>query len=353
MKKFSVRRLLNRQNIDFGRGTVADLAEKTGIHPNTAGKYFNGIDLQAVHLDVLTRICDYLVKEFEVDVPLPGALFYDDSVWNVLKDLDVTFFMGANRFSGESPEHEGRISRHDHRAQSLLAAHLAGLNAFRTDANEEFVSYLHHGEKDEVLPNEEDKTSAENLYRRYFAPDRKLKGTIIVASQKANLITELFVADCYDAAAFTPTGEPKVPFYLVPRDTDGQFISCFGGANPPNVIERSHAPGIHYPRGKLWNNSIEWIEEHQDAGVVLLRHFPAADVLDVAIFGFSGIGTYLVAKDFVDNGDAYWGFHEGGSGPQIGLYLCEIALADLTVRKRTRIPTKVKKETVEDVALTS
>ena len=340
MKKFSVRRLLNRQGQTVARGSVSDMAEKTSIHMNTAGKYFNGIDLHAVHLDVLTKICDYLQHDLKIKVPLPGSLFYDDTLWDALKDLDVTFFMGANWFEGESPEHEGRISRHDHRAQSLLAAHLAGLKFGSKDAkdpHEEFVRYLHHYGVDAVPPSEEDEKHAEELYKTYFSADRKLKTNIIIASQKSNLITELFVAECFDEDPFTLPVEPKIPFFLVPRETDGRFRSCFGGAEPPAIIERAHAPGIHYRLNGSWSHSTEWYEDTQDAGVVLIRHIAAADVLDVAIIGFSGLGTYLVARDIINRGEEYWHFQSDSGEQQLGLFLCEIALSDNTVRKVTPI----------------
>jgi hypothetical protein len=337
MKKFSVRRLLNRHGKSVGRGAITKMHEKTDIHMNTAAKYFNGIDLQAVHLDVLTQICDYLQQEIGIDVPLPGSLFYEDTLWDALRDLDVTFFIGANWFEGESLDHDGRISRYDHRAQSLLAAHLAGLNPAKTDFQEEFVPYLHHYKPDDIPPSPEDSARSRKLYELYFAGDRKLKANIIIGSQKSNLVTELFVADCFGEQPFVLPGEPKVPFFLVPRESDSRFTSCFGGAEPPGMIERGHAPGIHYRENGAWSHSIEWFTDTQDAGVVLIRHKPATDVLDVAIFGFSALGTYLVAKHFVERGDLFWNSQHKPADQQIGLYLCEIALADHSVRKITPI----------------
>lgn len=338
MIKFSIRRLLNRHGHAVERGMIADIADKTRIHINTAMKYFNGIELQAVHLDVLTKICDYL-RERGIEAELPASLFYNDTLWDGLKDLQITFFVGANRFEGEDPAYEGRVARHDHQAQTLLATRLAQLRpAVGAETNEEFVEYDHISERGSDPPSKESEDKATALYARYFSSNRKLKGTISVASQKSNLVSELFVADTFREEPFKKSDDPKVPFFLVAREDDLPFRSCFGGKEPPAAIARAHAPGIHFRMDGSWGHSIEWYEDTQDAGAILIRHRPVADVIDVAIFGFSAKGTCIVAKHFIEGHEEITKFWDEpidpkAQHPRIGLFLCEIALADETVRQ--------------------
>ena len=255
-KRFSIRRLLQREGHDIPRGIISNMSKYMGIHANTMGKYFSGNDLQSVSLEHLTKILDYLKTVKGIATNLPEGLLYDDSMWEVWRDLRTTFFLGFHTTEEAGNVFERWISPNDHHAQSSLAAHLSQQQQHANLISEMFVEFDRGSDVDSQQAIE---CEMQRTFEEFF-PDlsavlyphegskwhRALTANCLIGSQKVNGLLNYFVASLYGHPnPLRVSDTPTIPFFMVPRPTDHKFISCFGGKEIPSFLPRTDpAPGM-------------------------------------------------------------------------------------------------------------
>ena len=339
------------------------------------GRYFTGNGLQSISLENLAKISAHLRSRFDHDVDLPEGLLYDDSLWPTLGDLRTWIFVGYHTTGEEKGYTEAWISPRDHKAQLLLTSKLERLHPKNHNlVDEQLVEFARGADsaKAERCAKEARRVFVEKFsdLASLLYPDDKevkralklekriLRANIIIGSQKVNYLLNLFVASLYghEEPFSQSKTQPCIPFFLLARDTDSDIKSCFGSNVKPDFIPRvDPEPGIYYydAARDSWDNYVSWRSNKQDAGMVIVRHNTEDDVLDLALFGFTGAGTLLLSQYIIDNGDMFWDLDDVPSrngkprkSERLGAWVCRIPL-DETLQQS--MPPVVNTDMVEKI----
>jgi hypothetical protein len=138
------------------------------------------------------------------------------------------------------------------------------------------------------------KHETEEVYDKFLqlSADR---ACVSVGSVKCNGLTELLVAETFDASPFAAEDDVasaqkrSCPFFFRFRDNDLQPPSCHGGLRLARR-QRATKPGIYYETaGGKWEHCP--IDPRHDAALVLYVHHLRAQRLEIAMAGFTGRAT--------------------------------------------------------------
>ncbi|MCH6552236.1 MAG: PDZ domain-containing protein, partial [Planctomycetes bacterium] len=176
-----------------------------------------------------------------------------------------------------------------------------------------------------------DPAAAGGIFKRMRAPQAK-GSAILIGSQLAHALTELFVADLFKCKAFAPM-PGKVPFYLRFGDK-APVTSCFGGTKAPPGYKASAGPGIYY---RAWSPTAEkdvWVacpstRGREDAGVVIVRRDSGEARTEMAVFGFSGQATAALGDIIRHKPDEFWDFSDNPRrGLEVRVYICTFEMTE-------------------------
>ncbi len=334
-----LKRICERHGLDaFGK--ISRIAREAGLSRRLVEALYEN-KRRIISIDHIERVCDWL-RRHHVDEDLPGALFgYRPS--HLLSALAeprlVRFYLGEYR-QRDTPTRW--VSRADAEVAAVFTELLSG-SASRAAAagdarpdpgdipfptNVEFRNsyvpshFAAFGATD--VEACDDTTVAEHRFAE-MRDVRHPRTNILIGSQRANHLVELFVADFFDCTPFEAGLE--APLYLY-RPSDDGIASCFGGAAPP-AGAGSPEPGIHYRVTKdRWACS-PVRPTGEDAGIVMVRRDPGTGQTEIAVFGYSGRATRALGDIIRSDPDAFWKDHEPLPGGLEGrVYVCELALRE-------------------------
>ena len=236
----------------------------------------------------------------------------------------------------ESPTRTSRwIAQHDAVVMAKVVQFLSSPHGFeehRLPINIEYVPYrFTQGKldlKEEHL--KQDLRHATEILKKLRAATRRTS-SIMIGSQRVNHVVELMIADVFGCEPFRPPRKEnvRIPFYLVYRKGDRAMPSCFGGRKPPPGQKTTGVPGIHYMTTDGWA-VCPWKHGEQDAGIVLIVRDPSVGALEMAVFGFSGLGTEAIGDQLLMKPELFWSDHAKINGKQVGVYVCRFGFAPLT-----------------------
>jgi hypothetical protein len=186
--------------------------------------------------------------------------------------------------------------------------------------------------QDAMEPEPTDLVEEIDTAKRMFSdmrPPHRHRSTILLGSQRVNHLVELFVADTFRCTPFhqLKRGRPKVPFYLVYREDDRAVPSCFGGPQHPPSCAKPSGPGIYFDSPDGWI-ACPWIENEQDAGVIIVVRDLGTEALEMAVFGFSGQGTEAVGEELFKHPNRFWPPGIEVDGNQVGVYICRFSFTE-------------------------
>ncbi|MCP3918116.1 MAG: helix-turn-helix transcriptional regulator [bacterium] len=302
-----LRNILQEHDLDK-HGVVSRIASDLGVHRHTiAGLYHNSA--KQLRLELLGAICTWLEAKGVPARDLPSRLLGPPELWEFfIRSSSVRVFLG---------EYQVRVSEsHDRRWLSCNDAEL--LKTFVHSVTKqgrgqpvdlEFVpcQLLPMATDDtHSIEAEEGHQSSRAIYDELCAEEGMV--SILVGSQRINLLVEQMVAQCFGAIPFVPSKENAgPPIYLAYRENDRIYSSCFGGHTVPLGLKGALRPGLYYRGG-----GGEWLsapfDSTHDAGVILTSHFPDKDSLRIALFGYSGRATRALGEYFMDmdNAREFW-----------------------------------------------
>jgi hypothetical protein len=186
--------------------------------------------------------------------------------------------------------------------------------------------------------------SAKNV-RRIFRAMREYQSpvtNILIGSQRANPLVELFVADLFGCEPFADA-RGRLPFYLYGQRSPSWLVpSCFGGTDLPADCPDGGPHGIYYRvNGQRWELCPS-IPNEADAGVVIVRRVPGRDQTELVVFGFSSVATRAMGEFFRRDPDQFWGsLQRLKGGVEARVYVCRIPMRVAAVDAR---PQPVLKE---------
>lgn len=328
-------------------GTIKAIVERTGLDRHQVAALLKN-EVKYIPLHALSRICDYLIETGRVAADqLPGALFAvePEHFWEMLARRKVLDLVVGVRRTGKDFTYDGAsIVASDAVLMGALlngVTTLGGTSSHRsterpppgmTDGELE----LNHRPHPERLcqkmawsPGQSDDehvmARAREVYLEYV-DSRDDKALVCVGSTKSNPVVELILAETFGANPFESQDDvaaPKrrqCPIFMRYRDNDPHPASCWGGVTLSRGKDVS-LPGIYYElKDGSWD-MVPWTPQGADAAFVFYVYRESQGRLDMALGGFSGRATRLLAQLLISSGERFWPAIYKGQGLQIGAFI--------------------------------
>jgi len=343
--EWRLKQLLEKHHL-YRHGVETQIAKDCGLHRHTIGKFLRN-QVQNPRIEVLEKICSWLIEKGVPADNLPGALFgvRSSELWRAIGQSEkISIFLGEYHLRGKMttvPQASPPVSmsRHDSVVSSKIIHFLfseTGLRDIRPVVKVLYVPFSYTpGQYDEDVGGlQEDKERARRIFKRMRENSRNETSTILIGSQRVNYLVEYMVADLFNCKPFaTPTKEPEVPFYLCYRKFDRLIPSCFGGpGNPPGKIgDTLH--GTYYLDENFEWQFLEWQRKKNDAGIVIVVR--EADNVEMAAFGFSGRATNAIGNALLEKSEQFWPETDSKDcnaivvgKREVGVYICQVTFSE-------------------------
>jgi hypothetical protein len=157
------------------------------------------------------------------------------------------------------------------------------------------------------------------------------KALVCLGSNKSNPVVELLIAEAFGGEPFVSQdgvaapGKRTCPIFLRYRDNDPLFSSCFGGLKLARGTTTTK-PGIYYEQADGNWSVCEWENGKYDAAFVVYVHRESQGRMEMALGGFSGRATRLLARLLARRGDEFFPPVYGDEGLQIGAFVVKFSL---------------------------
>lgn len=337
-------------------GTIKAICEYTGLDRHQVAALLKN-EVKYIPLDALSKLCAYLIERgFAKADELPGRLFgvepehfweliarrrrlelclgvrRGDSTSDTLDDAWVVasdsvllgeVLNGATTLGGTAELKEDEQQEQE-----------PGTSAPQTPATRPHPEYLHQslvwspGE----AALDDCQAMAKSIYESFseVAGDKAL---VCLGSNKSNPVVETMIAATFGAEPFvsqdtlTSASKRNCPIFLRYRKDDPKFLghSCFGGWHIAKN-QASEKPGIYYEKPDGGWGCCEWDEKRHDAAFVIYVHRESQGRMEMALGGFSGRATRLLARLLARRGDEFWPPVYTDEGVQIGAFVVKFTL---------------------------
>ncbi|HAN96952.1 MAG TPA: XRE family transcriptional regulator [Planctomycetaceae bacterium] len=326
-------------------GTIKGIVEYTGLDRHQVAALLKN-EVKYIPLQALSRICDYLIEHGHASADqLPGALFAvePENFWELLarrRRLEICLGIRRDPDDPARPDEVPEVSYVVAADSVLLGEILNGVTTLGGTArfqNSEQRSVLPHPEhlKQSLVwsPGQaapEQVTERGNAVYRDFHDFCGDKALVCIGSTKSNPIVELVMSSAFGCEPNVSQDDVEkgtdraVPFFMRYRDNDPHPPSCMAGIRLSRTEETS-TPGIYYetPEG-------EWVlcsppEKREDTGFVFYVHRESQGCLEMAIGGFSGRATRLLARSLATRAESFWPPVYHDQGIQVGAFLVQFS----------------------------
>jgi DNA-binding Xre family transcriptional regulator len=331
-----LKKILRDYSLDR-HGVMQRIARDLKMNRQTVRKLYHS-EVANISLDTIGRICEWLKNKGVPTDVLPSAILGSrpSGLWEaVALSRKVTIYLGEY-IQTESPAPALRwISRRDARVESLLVKSISEFLGDRQSSatiQTEYVPFRfgQRSANDSERYFEEDVRIAKRIFDQ-MQNTKPNSSAIIIGSQRVNYLLELLIADLFDCKPFYPLEKEgnRVPIYTVYRDSDHAMPSCFGGLKKPIEYRDQATPGIYFRDDNDKWQLFSWIPNKQCAGMVITVHEPGTQVVQIALFGFSGPGTEMLGVKFIeDQGVPFWPPVAASKGKRFGIYICRLILPE-------------------------
>jgi DNA-binding Xre family transcriptional regulator len=330
--KIRLKKLLAEHDLDK-YGVIQRMAADMEVNRHTIAKLYND-RAPTVSLDLLGRLCTWLQSQKVPAGALPGDFFSTGrtALWEAIaRQQEITLYLGEYHATKPPFAASRWISTRDSAVASTIIEQLSTGTETRSPWPGLKFAYIpfryspgDHNVDQRLLDEDIARTGA--IFARLKANPKPGTTTIIIGSQRVNYLLEFFVADLFGCRPFTASsGKPVVPFFSVYRETDQNTPSCFGGPyNPFRQIGRS-VPALHYVNEKGKWATCPWIDQRQDAGIVISLNDHRSRSVTLAVFGFSGLATKAVGEPLVVKECLFWPSSVELPDREIGIYICKLS----------------------------
>lgn len=349
-------------------GTIKAICEYTGLDRHQVAALLKN-EVKYIPLDALSKLCAYLIERgFAQADELPGRLFgvEPEHFWELLarrKRLELC--LGVRRDKAEDTLDDAWVVASD----SVLLGEL--LNGATTmggtaehpaapptdkpaDAAEVILppppaaprprphpEHLHQSlvwSPGQAASLADCHQMARSVYQD-FCDAAGDKALVCLGSNKSNPVVEVLVAEAFGGEAYVSQDASAnatnrtCPIFLRYRKEDPKFTSCFGGITLARN-QASDKPGIYYEQEDGKWGCCEWDETKQDAAFVIYVHRESQGRMEMALGGFSGRATRLLARLLARRGDEFWPPVYSDEGLQIGAFVVKFTLPSNQVEDR-------------------
>ncbi|MGY8767159.1 MAG: helix-turn-helix domain-containing protein [Pirellulales bacterium] len=353
--KFSFRlsELLNHSPDPSKRpGTIKAICEFTGLDRHQVSSLLKN-EAKYIPLSALSQLCDFLIKHGYADASqLPGALFAvePENFWELLaRRKRVEMCLGV-RADENWPEGAWVVA-----SDTILQGHLltgvstlGGTAKYKQNPSDADQSLQEFPTVDPPIPQPEDlfqtlvwapgqaterevHTRANEVHSNFQNADGD-KALICLGSIRSNPVVELTMASSFNCEPFVSQdnvekpSDRSCPIYLRHRETTAPTDqSCSGGGQ----LSKQYAPkqpGFYYETADGSWECCKWDETTYEPAYMFYSYNESQGRLEMALGGYSGRGTRLLAKTLSSRPEEFWPpvYREGGM--QIGAFVIQYEL---------------------------
>ncbi|ADB16988.1 hypothetical protein Psta_2318 [Pirellula staleyi DSM 6068] len=328
-------------------GTIKNICEYTGLDRHQVAALLKN-EVKYIPLDALSKLCDYLIeRRFATAEELPGRLFAvePEHFWELLaRRRRLELCVGVRRSDANDTLDDAWVVASD---SVLLGELLNGVtslgNTIPTKTEESNGAppltaadlqpeHLHQSLvwSPGQVPTEECMLQANAVYDT-FCSTAGDKALICLGSNKSNPLVEILLSTTFGCEPFATQdavaspSKRSCPMFLRYRDNDPHFASCFGGLRLGKG-HNTNVPGIYYETKDGNWDVVQWDANTQDAAFVFYIHRESQGRLEMALGGYSGRATRLLARMLARRGEEFWPPVYSGHGIQIGAFVVKFTL---------------------------
>jgi hypothetical protein len=340
-------------------GTIKNICEFTGLDRHQVASLLKN-EIKYVPLDALSKLCEFLIdRGYASADELPGRLFgvEPEHFWELLaRRKRLVLCLGVRR-GEEGSLNDAWVVASD---SVLLGELLSGVTTLGGTAKHHRRVEPPAGDQDETavpirLPGPPIGPHPEHLHQTLVwspgqADGEKVramarstyesftgtagdKALVCLGSIKSNPMVELLLASAFGCEPFesqdsiAAAAKRSCPIFLRYRDDDPHPASCCGGVKLAARGQVSKEPGIYYETaGGEWG-CVPWTAATSDAAFVFYIHRESQGHMEMALGGFSGRATRLLARLLARRGEEFWPPVYEGQGIQIGAFVVRWPLA--------------------------
>jgi hypothetical protein len=179
-----------------------------------------------------------------------------------------------------------------------------------------------------------------------FAETTGDRALVCLGSTKSNPVVEVILSQAFGCEAYQSqdgVDDPQqrsCPFFLRYRDDDPHPPSCGAGIKLAKGGEGAK-PGIYYETESGSWDVCDWDPTTRDAAFVFYIHRESQGRLEMALGGFSGRSTRLLAKFLATRAQELWPPVYSGHGMEIGAFVVQFSFAPQDQKGRDVIRTEL------------
>ncbi len=327
-------------------GTIKAIVEYTGLDRHQVAALLKN-EVKYIPLKALSRLCDYLIEHGHCTADqLPGALFAvePENFWEMLaRRRRLTMCLGVRRdVEVDSPDVSYVVASDSVLMGEVLSGvtTLGGTAQLKRDEAGEDRSPIPHPEhlkqmlvwSPGQIGESELITQADQMYRE-FSDASGDKALVCLGSTKSNPVVEIVMATAFGCDPFTSQdgvakpADRSCPVFFRYRETDPHPASCVGGLSLSEG-QKNLEPGIYYETA-----AGDWVpansgKKSQHVAMVFYIHRESQGRLEMALGGFSGRATRLLARALATRAEDFWPPTYEGQGIAVGIYLVEFSLGN-------------------------
>jgi hypothetical protein len=335
-------------------GTIKAICEYTGLDRHQVAALLKN-EVKYIPLDALSKLCAYLIERgFAKADELPGRLFgvEPERFWELLaRRRRLELCVGVRRGEANDTLDDAWVVASD---SVLLGELLNGATTLGGTAEHKqqpeadnsvppagmalrpHPEYLHQSLvwSPGQTSLDECRAMARTVYED-FCEAAGDKALVCLGSNKSNPLVEMLLASAFGCEPFISQDsgaatKRSCPIFLRYRDDDPQFPSCCGGLRLGRG-QTSQRPGIYYEQADGNWECCPWEPTTHDAAFVLYVHRESQGRMEMALGGFSGRATRLLARLLARRGDEFWPPVYTDEGIQIGAFVVKFTLPSQAV----------------------
>ncbi|MGI9517711.1 MAG: helix-turn-helix domain-containing protein [Pirellulaceae bacterium] len=325
-------------------GTIKAIVEYTGLDRHQVAALLKN-EVKYIPLKALSRLCDYLIEHGYASADqLPGALFAvePENFWELLaRRRRLVMCLGVRRDVEQQNPDVSYVVASD---SVLMGEILNGVTTLGGTAKLKKLESASDGSASGSFPHpehlkqmlvwspgqtsENETREQSNQSYREFSESSGDKALVCLGSTKSNSVVEIVMANAFGCDPFVSQDsvekaqDRSCPVYFRYRDTDPHPASCIGGLQLAKGSQ-DVAPGIWYEQADG-----QWVQANagkrsQHVAMVFYIHRESQGRLEMALGGFSGRATRLLARALATRAEDFWPPTYNGQGIAVGLFLVE------------------------------
>ncbi len=330
-------------------GTIKAIVEYTGLDRHQVAALLKN-EVKYIPLKALSRLCDYLIEHgYATADQLPGALFAvePENFWEMLaRRRRLVMCLGVRRDVEQiNPDVSYVVASDSVLMGEILngvttlggTAKLKKLGGASTESPTDTFPHPEHLKQMLVwspgqTSESELKEQSSQSYRE-FSDSSGDKALVCLGSTKSNSVVEIVMANAFGGDPFVSQDtvdkpqDRSCPVFFRYRDSDPHPASCVGGLALAKGMQDLE-PGIYYEQADG-----QWVQANsgkrsQHVAMVFYIHRESQGRLEMALGGFSGRATRLLARAMATRAEDFWPPTYNGQGIAVGMFLVEFNLGN-------------------------